>query len=79
MKRTRSKKQGSSRMVELGYKPLQLWLSPTMHELLTAAARKREITISRFCHDTISRRLAFGEGNEKGSDSAPLPKPTKNQ
>lgn len=58
MKRTRSKKTGTARMTELGYKPLQLWLSPSVHTALAELAAANQTTMTRTTLAVLQHHLA---------------------
>jgi hypothetical protein len=56
-KRTRGT-QGTKRMLELGYKPMQLWLSPSMKARLSEAAAQVDQPASSFALEIIRNELA---------------------
>lgn len=58
MKRVESKKKGTARMIELGYQPLQLWLSPHMQTWLNQAAAEENIPRARLALNALSFSLA---------------------
>ena len=55
---TKSEKKGTARMLELGYKPLQLWLAPTNHRILTKLAEKLGMPKTRLATELINQGLA---------------------
>jgi uncharacterized protein (DUF1778 family) len=57
MNRGRRKKSGTARMIEMGYSPLQIWLSPSMRELLTDAAARLNQPMTRYALDAIRDRI----------------------
>ena len=57
MKRTRSEKSGTARMTELGYKPIQIWLSPMLAKMLDRAARMNDQPKARYVLEALSARL----------------------
>jgi hypothetical protein len=69
-KRTTSKKTGTARMIELGYRPLQIWLSPTMQRALEAAAAEERVAMTRVALSAISHSLAQ-RALEKGKTHRP--------
>lgn len=56
--RTRAEKTGTARMLELGYRPIQIWLSPTMAKWLAAAAAEQNQPKARYATEALSMRLA---------------------
>ncbi len=56
--RTRAEKTGTARMLELGYRPIQIWLSPTMVKQLDAAAAEQNQPKARYVTEALSMRLA---------------------
>lgn len=41
-------RHGASRMIDLGYKPVQLWLPPETHEALRALADEDQRPMTKF-------------------------------
>ena len=66
MPRWRNKKSGTARMIELGYLPLQLWLSPTIQEQLRTAAAEENEPCNRFALRTLTQALANRRKGKKG-------------
>jgi uncharacterized protein (DUF1778 family) len=48
--------KGSTRMKELGYKPVQIWLLPAELDRLRGAARVRAVTVARFLTQSAMER-----------------------
>ena len=42
------KKQGARRMNELGYRPIQAWVTPIEHAALKSAAQRMRKSLARF-------------------------------
>jgi len=56
--RTRAEKTGTARMIELGYRPIQIWLSPTMAKWLAEAAAEQNQPKARYATEALAQRLA---------------------
>lgn len=57
-KRTTSKKSGTARMLELGYTPMQIWLSPIMRKWLRRAAADEHVPQATFALNALHACLA---------------------
>lgn len=59
------KKSGTARMIEMGYSPLQIWLSPTMRKLLANAAAQLNEPMTRYALDAIHDRITHQTASQK--------------
>jgi hypothetical protein len=64
MKRTRYKKAGTARMLELGYKPLQIWLGPDAHRQLKRQAAAAHTSATRYAQAALLAQLAQAKTKE---------------
>lgn len=67
MKRKTSEKSGTARMLELGKKPLTIWLGPTLHSQLKRIAKEKATTMSGYALEQIRQALAQDAG-QGGAD-----------
>jgi hypothetical protein len=58
MKTTRSEKRGTARMIEQGNRPLQLWLSPFLHDKLQRVAKEHNQTMAGYAMEQLRDALA---------------------
>jgi hypothetical protein len=56
-KRTRGT-QGTKRMLELGYKPMQLWLSPSLRQQLGQEADRQSKTAAGLAREIVQNFIA---------------------
>lgn len=65
MKNKRKKgRHGASRMIDLGYKPVQLWLSPETHQSLRILADNDQRPMTKYVSLLI--HAAIREASKKG-------------
>lgn len=54
------KSTGTRRMIELGYRPLQIWLAPEMRAMLHQAAEEEQLPDAAYAKEIITDHLIAG-------------------
>jgi hypothetical protein len=52
-------------MIELGYKPIQIWLAPEMREMLHQAAEDEQLPDAAFAKEVITNHLIAESRNQE--------------
>jgi|HubBroStandDraft_1064217.scaffolds.fasta_scaffold552667_1 hypothetical protein len=66
IKKKNSSKSGTARMLELGYSPIQLWLSPLLRSLLKKAAAEAKQSMARYALEAIAATLPIAARTRGG-------------